>query len=229
MVLGLSESDVTQLEEKLDSGKRPSVVFKPSAGQVAGQVGKVVELATPREGDFVVVAFGRDQLPFSPEEVRLPQRGELSRKKKPPEPPPEQAPASPPPGPGLLPEDNVVIRPKAEVKKETVVTQEEKPAPKKTVPKQRKAAKDKHPELTVVLTFHEGAWEVSVSRGARKVVAATPVEISAAQKMINAAEIEAVDTVAEEVLEGVRQKARAEAEALRVQLEEAEARLAQLQ
>lgn len=226
--MGLSDSDVAQLEEKLDSGKRPSVVFMPSAGQVAGKVGKVVELASPREGDFVVVAFGRDQLPFAPEEVRLPERGELSRAKK--SPPPAPSPPEPqvPQGPGLLPEENVVVRQRPSATKETEVSVEEKPAKKKAVPKQRKAAKDKHPEVSVVLAFNQGKWEVSALRGARRVVAAQEVDLTRALRMVEAADCAPVTEVVDEVMEGVRQAAQAEAEALREQLRAAEERLQQL-
>lgn len=226
--MGLSDSDVAQLEEKLDSGKRPSVVFMPSAGQVAGRVGKVVELASPREGDFVVVAFGRDQLPFSPEEVRLPQRGELSRSKKSPAPTVSTPAVEAPQGPGLLPEDNVVVRQRPTVTKESEVSVEEKPVKKKAVPKPRKAAKDKHPEVSVVLAFNQGRWEVSAMRGARKVVAAQEIELSRALRMVEAADCAPVADVVDEVMEGVRQAAEAEAQALREQLKAAEERLQQL-
>ncbi|QSB06790.1 DUF6319 family protein [Natronoglycomyces albus] len=243
MVVGLSEADIATVESTLASGKKPRVVFTELAGQVSGRTGKVVELTQPREGDFVVVAFGRDQLPFAADEVRLPQRGELSRRRKSSEPAPVVESVAAPPGPGLLLDDDEPDVPRqrassvASVVKEDSVSKKgdgvsevvEPKIKKKSAPRQRAKVKDKHPELTVTLTFHDGAWEVSASRGARKVVAATAVDISVAQKMIHAAEVAEVDAVAEEVLEGVRQKARAEAEALRAQLEAAEARLAQLQ
>ena len=48
------------------------MVFTASAGQVAGQVGQVVELTDPAVSDeLVVVRFGRDELPFSPADVAV--------------------------------------------------------------------------------------------------------------------------------------------------------------
>src|SRR5439155_25968594 len=70
---GLSDADVESLRAVLGTGRRPKVVFTASAGQVAGQVGQVVELRDPAAGDeWVVVRFGRGELPFSPADVALP-------------------------------------------------------------------------------------------------------------------------------------------------------------
>lgn len=64
---GLSTSEVQSIREALAAGRKPRVVFTASAGQIAGQVGQVIELTDPEVSDeFVVVRFGRDELPFSP-------------------------------------------------------------------------------------------------------------------------------------------------------------------
>ena len=43
-VRGLSATDLDQVRQSLAAGRRPKVVFTPSAGQLAGQRGQVVEL-----------------------------------------------------------------------------------------------------------------------------------------------------------------------------------------
>jgi hypothetical protein len=72
-------------------------VFSESAGQIAGQIGQVVSLTDPAESDeWVVVRFGRDELPFSPADLLVAPRGATAARKKPaaeavpaPAPPPE--------------------------------------------------------------------------------------------------------------------------------------------
>jgi hypothetical protein len=70
---GLTPADLIAIREGLASGKRPRVVFTSSAGQMAGNAGHVVELADPDASDeWIVVQFGRDQLPFSPADLAIP-------------------------------------------------------------------------------------------------------------------------------------------------------------
>ena len=44
---GLSPADVEGIRETLAAGRRPKVMFTEAAGQIAGQVGQVVQLADP--------------------------------------------------------------------------------------------------------------------------------------------------------------------------------------
>jgi len=70
---GLSPADLTRIRETLATGRRPKVVFTAAAGQMAGQLGQVVELTDPTGSDeWVVVRFGRDELPFSPADLAVP-------------------------------------------------------------------------------------------------------------------------------------------------------------
>ena len=65
-----------RVREALAAGRKPKVVFTASAGQIAGQIGQVVELTDPAVSDeFVVVRFGRDELPFSPADVAIAPKG----------------------------------------------------------------------------------------------------------------------------------------------------------
>lgn len=233
--MSLSSADIAHLESVLAQGKKPRVMFTEAAGQVAGGSGKVVALEGDRDGEFVVVSFGSDQLPFSAAELRLPRRGEASRK-APRQRQPAPAASASPSGPGLLPEpapargrsasvsserkDGSVSESGKEVKSEAA-------APRKRAPRQR-AAKDKHPELTVTLTYEDGQWAVSAAKGARTLVRAVSVSHTAALAMCAATESSEVDEVVTEVVEKIRSEAAEEAEALRKRLEEAEARLAEL-
>src|SRR5262245_1657677 len=55
------------------------MVFTESAGQIAGQAGQVVELRDPADDEWVVVRFGRDELPFSPADLLIPARQQARR------------------------------------------------------------------------------------------------------------------------------------------------------
>jgi hypothetical protein len=101
------------------------------------------------------------------------------------------------------------------------------PAPKKKAARPRAAAA-KHPELAITLTYEDGEWSVAASRGARTVVKGAKVAHSNALAMCQASGSDEVAEVVDEVVEKIRSEAAEEASRLRRQLEEAEARLAEL-
>jgi hypothetical protein len=81
---GLTPADLTAIREALAAGRRPKVVFTSSAGQMAGNPGHVVELTDPSASDeWIVVQFGRDELPFSPTDLAVPVRAAAARKADP--------------------------------------------------------------------------------------------------------------------------------------------------
>jgi hypothetical protein len=95
--MGLSAAELDKVRAGLAGGRRPKVMFTAAAGQIAGQLGQVVALTDPAASDeWVVVRFGRDELPFSPGDLQVPPRGRPAR----PAPPP--APARPAPEPEFL-------------------------------------------------------------------------------------------------------------------------------
>ncbi|MDA1360168.1 hypothetical protein O1R50_11055 [Glycomyces luteolus] len=232
--MSLSSADIAHLEAVLAQGKKPKVVFTDAAGQVAGRTGKVVALDPGGVDDFVHVAFGSDELSFSAVELRLPAPGEGARRA------PRQRssePAAPvaPSGPGLLPEEPAP-KPKPAVSERKPVTAPEvsqmaaaepAAAPKKKAARPRAAAA-KHPELSITLTYEDGEWSVAASRGARTVVKGAKVAHSNALAMCQASGSDEVAEVVDEVVEKIRSEAAEEASRLRRQLEEAEARLAEL-
>jgi hypothetical protein len=231
--MSLSSADIAHLEAVLAQGKKPKVVFTDAAGQVAGRAGKVVALDPAGVDDFVHVAFGSDELSFSAAELRLPAPGEGARRA------PRQRASEPsepvaPPGPGLLPDEP---KPKPAVSERKPVTAPEvsqpavaaeaAAAPKKKVARPRAAAA-KHSELSITLTYEDGEWSVAATRGARTVVKGAKVAHSNALAMCQAAGSDEVAEVVDEVVEKIRSEAAEEASRLRRQLEEAEARLAEL-
>jgi hypothetical protein len=79
-VRGLSTEELQSIQDGLAAGRRPRVEFTAAAGQIAGQIGQVVALADPAQSDdWVVVRFGRDELPFSPGDLRIAPKGAARR------------------------------------------------------------------------------------------------------------------------------------------------------
>jgi hypothetical protein len=75
-VRGLSTEELQSIRDGLAAGRRPRVEFTAAAGQIAGQLGQVVALTDPAQSDdWVVVRFGRDELPFSPGDLRIAPKG----------------------------------------------------------------------------------------------------------------------------------------------------------
>jgi hypothetical protein len=69
---GLSTTDLETIRDTLGAGRKPKVMFTEAAGQIAGQIGQVVGLTDPELSDeWVVVRFGKDELPFSPIDLMI--------------------------------------------------------------------------------------------------------------------------------------------------------------
>ena len=69
---GLSTTDLVSLRTAVEAGRKPKVVFTSAAGQIAGQIGQIVRFDDPAADEWVVVRFGRDELPFAPGDLQLP-------------------------------------------------------------------------------------------------------------------------------------------------------------
>src|ERR1700730_5860021 len=112
---GLSTADIAGIRETLTSGRKPKVVFTESAGQVAGKIGQVIELTDPKASDeWIVVRFGRDELPFSPADLAIPSKAPAAKA--------TPAPAEPEPGPPLR-----LTEPPQPIKVKTVPSPREEP------------------------------------------------------------------------------------------------------
>ncbi|MEV0155621.1 hypothetical protein AB0H57_18010 [Micromonospora sp. NPDC050686] len=220
---GLSDEDVRGFREALAAGRKPKVVFTASAGQVAGQVGQVVELTDPAVSDeFVVVRFGRDELPFSPADVAVAPKGAGRRVVEPkPAPEPEPAAAEEP--------EFVLDRPRvpAPRREEPKVDQQqvERPAPRRAA----KAARPKGPAgLTVTLAYADGEWTVAAQQGSKALAKPYVVKPAEALRMVALVDVAGVREAVEQILAAERSEAEQQAEKLRAELAEIEARLAEL-
>ncbi len=228
---GLSVGEVSAFREQLAGGRRPRVVFTAAAGQVSGQVGQVVSLLDPAESDeFVVVRFGKDELPFSPGDLQVAPRGAAARKVVPvPVPEPSRPPepeflidkplpvkkAAPPPVDDLPPADN------------PVPAASPVPAPRKAA--SARPAKGKAPAgLTVTLAYADGEWTVAAVQGAKSLARPYVVRPAEALRMVALVDVPGVREAVEQILAVERAEAQSRAERLRAELAEVEARLAEL-
>jgi hypothetical protein len=73
--------DLEQIRDTLAAGRKPKVVFTEAAGQISGQFGQVVQLTDPELSDeWVVVRFGKDELPFSPADLAIAPKASPARR-----------------------------------------------------------------------------------------------------------------------------------------------------
>ncbi|GIJ20879.1 hypothetical protein [Micromonospora lutea] len=222
---GLSEDEVRGIREALAAGRKPKVVFTAAAGQIAGQLGQVVELADPVASDeFVVVRFGRDELPFSPADVALAPKGAGRR---PAEPKVESTPAEPAVATPEFVLDRVPQeQPRREESKvETVEPKTEARPARRAV----KAAKPKGPAgLTVTLAYADGEWTVAAQQGGKVLAKPYVLKPAEALRMVALVDVPGVQEAVEQILAAERSEAERQAEKLRAELAEIEARLAEL-
>lgn len=218
---GLSTSEVQSIRESLAAGRKPRVVFTASAGQIAGQVGQVIELTDPEVSDeFVVVRFGRDELPFSPADLAVAPKG-VTRRVVEPKPEPEPAPPAAPAPEFVLDTPRVP----AQRQEEPKVEQTEKPPARRAV----KAVKPKGPAgLTVTLAYADGEWTVAAQQGTKALAKPYVVKPAEALKMVALVDVPGVQEAVEQILGTERAEAEQQAEKLRAELAEIEARLAEL-
>ena len=250
---GLSTDELARIRDTLAAGRKPKVVFTAAAGQIAGQVGQVVELTDPALSDeWVVVRFGHDELPFSPADLQMPSRTKPSVR---------AAAALPAPLPGPREEPSVPSSPtaplngaarSAKAAKAAPATPAEEPAPAKASPAKaagqaaepaaakpaeapppkppaRKAGKPKAPpSLTVTLTYAEGEWMVGATQGSKALAKPYVIKPSEALKMVSLLDVPGVHDAVDEIVSAARAEAEREAERLRAELAEVETRLAEL-
>jgi hypothetical protein len=230
---GLSHDELESIRDTLTAGRKPRVMFTDSAGQIAGQIGQVTELTDPEASDeWVVVRFGRDELPFSPADLTIPPRGAKAAaaraKKAAPEPEPDPVPA-----PEFKITRTPVPAPRKEAKVTTVDAPASQPAPAAAADKPRKAAgkaaKPKAPAgLTVTLAYTDGEWTVAATQGAKSLAKPYVVKPVEALKIVGLVDVPGVKEAVEQILAAERSEAEQQAEKLRAELAEIEARLAEL-
>ncbi|GIF62894.1 hypothetical protein Ais01nite_09290 [Asanoa ishikariensis] len=234
-VRGLSTDELSSIRDGLAAGRKPKVVFTASAGQIEGQTGQVIELTDPDASDeFVVVRFGRDELPFSPIDLAVAPRGAAARSSA-----AAKAAAKPvapvdeaPPGPGLLPPTPAKPSVPAPREESTVTTSTvEEPTAEATRPAKRpaKAARPKGPAgLTVTLAYADGEWTVAAAQGTKSLAKPYTIRPAEALKMVALVDVPGVHEAVEQIMASERAEAETQAVKLRAELAEIEARLAEL-
>ena len=218
-VRGLSAEELQAIRDGVAAGRKPRVQFTETAGQISGQIGQVVELTDPAvSDDWLVVRFGRDELPFSPADLRMAPRGAVAKKATPPEPEP---PARPEPEFVMdkpLPTPAPVAAP--------VVAEPVVPAPRKAA---ARPVKVKAPaSLTVTLAYGDGEWTVAASQGAKALAKPYVIRPAEALRMVSLVDVPGVQEAVEQIMSVERAEAEQQAQRLRAELAEIEARLAEL-
>jgi len=249
-VRGLSTSDLEQIRDSLKSGRKPKVVFTESAGQIAGQQGQVVRLTDPQLSDeWVVVRFGRDELPFSPADLAVPAKSATPRRTD------TNTETATPPSVITVPahrEETIVpsspastvdapaSKPPAKLAEKSAGKAANQPeatpngamptapaakaaAPRKAQPRVKPAA-----TLTVTLAHAESEWTVSAQQGSKALAKPYVIRATEALKMVSMLDVPGVHEAVEEIVANARATAEREAQRLRSELAEIEAKLAEL-
>jgi hypothetical protein len=234
---GLSAADLTLIRETLAAGRKPKVVFTESAGQVVGKVGQVVELTDPKASDdWIVVRFGRDELPFSPADLAVPAKAPAKRAESPPQPPP--APplrlTEPPTPVKAKPATVASFREEprmsaANTSASTGAAASAGPAESNGTPRPAKAAKPRPvASLTVTLAYTDREWTVAAQQGAKTLAKPYVIKPTEALQMVALIDVPGVHEAVEAIIDAERAEAEGRAMRLREELAEIESRLAEL-
>ncbi|MFI5494045.1 hypothetical protein [Actinoplanes sp. NPDC051859] len=229
-VRGLSSEQVQVMRDALAAGRKPKVVFTESAGQIAGQLGQVVALTDPAESDeWVVVRFGRDELPFAPGDLLVAPKGATGRKVVPApvvaRPEPEFVMDKPVPAARSRVSPAVAAQPAAD-SSVPAVQGSAAPAPRKAAV--RSARPRPVPGLTVTLAYAEGEWTVAAQQGSKSLAKPYVVRPAEAMRMVALVDVPGVQEAVEQIVAAERASAQQQAERLRAELAEVEARLREL-
>ncbi|MEE6260005.1 hypothetical protein [Plantactinospora sonchi] len=225
---GLSTEELQQIRDALANGRKPKVMFTESAGQIAGQLGQVVELTDPQVSEeWVVVRFGRDELPFSPADLAVAPKGATRRVR----PEPETV-VEPVPEPEFKIVREPVPAPREEARVTTVESAPAVAAEAEAKPAKR-AAKAARPAkgpagLTVTLAYADGEWTLAASQGTKALAKPYVIKPAEALRMVALIDVPGVQEAVEQILSVERREAEQQAEKLRAELAEIEARLAEL-
>jgi hypothetical protein len=227
---GLSTADITLIRETLASGRKPKVVFTESAGQVVGKVGQVVELHDPKgSDDWIVVRFGRDELPFAPADLAVPGKAPVTkaapakRVEPPPQGPPLRLTEPPKPKPTVLSpreEPRMPVPPNAAANGSAESNGAPKPA---RVPKAKPTA-----SLTVTLAYTDREWTIAAQQGTKTLAKPYVIKPTEALQMVALIDMPGVHEAVEGIIEAERAEAEGRAVRLREELAEIESRLAEL-
>jgi hypothetical protein len=240
---GLSGTDVTFIRDMLASGRKPKVVFTEAAGQVVGKTGQVIELTDPKASEeWIVVRFGRDELPFAPTDLAIPPKSPPAKRAD----VKAEAPAPPlllnerpaPPASTKATASSPVPTPREEsrmpVPSATTPTNGAEPNPNggsngASGAKPAKAVKAKPlPSLTVTLAYTDREWTITASQGTKVLAKPYLIKPTEALRMVALIDVPGVHEAVESIIESERSEAEGKALRLREELAEIENRLAEL-
>lgn len=226
---GLSTEDIQSIRDGLAAGRRPKVVFTEAAGQIVGQLGQVVELTDPAAGDdYLVVRFGRDELPFSPTDLAIAPK---APPRKPAKPAPELK-LTEPPTPIAPEEKEPMSTSTAEGGPASPAGTPAAEAPAQRGPTARKAAKQAKPKsqpgLTVTVSYADSEWTVAAQQGTKVLAKPYVIKATEALKMVGMLDVPGVQETVEQIVAAERAEAQQQAQRLRAELAEIEAKLAEL-
>lgn len=240
---GLSTTEIDAIRSSLQAGRKPKVTFTEAAGQIAGQVGQVVQLTDPEQSEeWLVVRFGRDELPFSPADLAMPARGRPRKRAAPAAGTPDavpgsepkaastkQAPAPPdsPAAPPPVPSPRGSTAPTA--KPAEAIEPAEPRRPVKRAAKSARAAKPKPPaSMTVTIAYEGGEWTVAAHQGSKTLAKPYLIRPAEALKMVAMLDVPGVHEAVEQIVTAELTEAQRRADTLRTELAEVEAKLAEL-
>ncbi len=179
-----------------------------------------MRLGDPKDNEYVVVRLGRDEVPFAPSELALSVRGKAAAATT----------AAAPPSPVAATTPARTASPRATATKTAAhkpATAAKRPAAaapsrsrRSSTPARRSAA-----PLTVTLRFRNDEWTVEAQRGARRLSKPGPLRPGAVSAFAEHVDDEPIRDALVETVESCRAVVEQRAEALRAQLEEAEAAL----
>ena len=193
----LTNADLAELRSRVAAGEKPRVVVRAaSAAVAAGTRGNVVRLGDPKDGEYIVVRLGRDEVPFAPAELGIPGRK-----------PALAAPSAP-------------VAVVAATSPRATKTAPRTPRSAST----RKPAK-RVPPLAVTLRFREGGWTIEGQRGARRIAKPGDLRPGAVSALADHVEDDTLREALVEAVESSRSLVEAERAALREKLQAAEATL----
>jgi len=214
---GLSTEDLERIREMLAAGRKPKVMFTAAAGQIAGQLGQVVELRDPATAEeWVVVRFGRDELPFSPADVCIPPKGQGTPARK------------PVPEPVSVPSPPLAGEPPAVTPADAEPRESGTRPPARRAKTSKPASKPRPAGLTVTLSYEDGEWMVAATQGSKTLARPYVVKPAEALRMVALVDVPGVREAVEQILAAERAEAEQQAQRLRAELAEVEARLAEL-
>jgi hypothetical protein len=235
---GLSTADITLIRETLASGRKPKVVFTESAGQVVGKVGQVIELNDPKVADdWIVVRFGRDELPFAPSDLAVPGKAPAAktvsakRAEPAPEPPPLRLTEPPTPAKPTRAQPATVPTPREEPRMPVpnAAANGSAPAESNGAPKPARTAKPKPTaSLTVTLAYTDREWTIAAQQGSKTLAKPYVIKPTEALQMVALVDMPGVHEAVEAIIEAERAEAEGRALRLREELAEIESRLAEL-